>query len=338
MRFRAGINKDKLGMLMSQCKLIGELAKTAMVQLSPGVFEVAVRLEEDALQVFSKLTTEGVFTAFDVKSANHDRIGLEVKMASLIHAIKSCQDAPSVQMKLTKKAGIPYLALTALVSDGWAVGRGHPAHSHTRRAQNLDGTPATIQEVPVRVLPSAEVALYGEPDVPLLPVRDLRPRPQRHPPRHLDQPPFSRFHRDGAGSITLSFWPPHVCRAGSHEGAQQDGDAGGAASVGRGATRHAAHGPKACPCPSSISLPPPFRLPLPPFRQVVASVRSETLAVHTFFRDLISPAPMLPHTHEGGVVGAGELMAATPLSLLHLTPISPSRQATWLVKSPSASR
>jgi HUS1 checkpoint protein len=121
MRFRANIGKDKLGLVAAQCKVIGELSKTAMVQLSPGVFEVAVRLEEDALQVFSKLTTEGVFTSFDVKSANHDRIGLEVKMASLIHALKSCNEAPTLQIKLTKKAGIPYLSMTAMVRLGHAV-------------------------------------------------------------------------------------------------------------------------------------------------------------------------------------------------------------------------
>jgi hypothetical protein len=53
----------------------------------------------------------------------------------------------------------------------------------------------------------------------------------------------------------------------------------------------------------------------------VASVRTETLAVHTFFRELIAPAPA--HDADGGAMGPGAGAAARLACQPAITPPSP---------------
>lgn len=80
---------------------------------------------------------------------------MEVALPNLVHALKAGPSAEWVALKLTKKGPATYL---------------------TVEAAHVDGSVSVLQDVPIRVLSTADLARYGEPSLP-------------HPTLRLSLPP-----------------------------------------------------------------------------------------------------------------------------------------------------
>jgi len=51
-----------------------------------------------------------VFEDYHIESQNNNMIGFEINLENLVRALKSAQNVPDTQIKLTKKAGQPVLS------------------------------------------------------------------------------------------------------------------------------------------------------------------------------------------------------------------------------------
>lgn len=152
---------------------------------------------------------KSVFAEYRIESKNANRIGLEVMLPNLLHALKSGHAATATQIKLTRHGASPFLSIISQVGApqmcvrrGRVTGGGctsrHPARARApcRRlaavcggVQSVEGGVSVQQDVPVRVLVAAELERYNEPMMPPPPVRRRRCTGNRRRWRVLLPPP-----------------------------------------------------------------------------------------------------------------------------------------------------
>ncbi|KAF2826555.1 Hus1-like protein [Ophiobolus disseminans] len=167
MRFKASIhNVATFTKLTASLNSLGPLA---WVKLGEEQICFTI-IPEQGTQVWAVLSVDSIFETISVQSAAHNVINLEVPLASLTRALKSALNATSATIRLTKKDGVPVLALTIVTTTSSNAYSAFPANNDNRPdASSADdssgGSRETIvtQEIPVKVLSPDTVAGLHEP-------------------------------------------------------------------------------------------------------------------------------------------------------------------------------
>jgi HUS1 checkpoint protein len=107
----------------------------------------------EGTQVWATLSIPTLFEDYRISSANSNIINLEVPLAPLHRALRSCASASDAVLRLTKRAsdGVPVLCLTITTAS---------------TSTFLSGSTLVTQEVPVRVLSATSVESVHEPQTP----------------------------------------------------------------------------------------------------------------------------------------------------------------------------
>ncbi|KAF2742891.1 Hus1-like protein [Sporormia fimetaria CBS 119925] len=167
MRFKASIqNINTFTKLTASLNSLGPLA---WVKLSDDQVCFTI-IPEQGTQVWAVLSIDSIFDTYTVQSAANNVINLEVPLAALNRALKSAWNATSAQIRLTKKDGMPLLALT-IVTASSSSHAGFPTATAEDDLDDVYDQPfgrgsreTTItQEVPIRVLAHETVAGLHEP-------------------------------------------------------------------------------------------------------------------------------------------------------------------------------
>ncbi|KAI9505824.1 checkpoint protein Hus1/Mec3, partial [Coemansia spiralis] len=120
-----------------------------ILKLTPEKLHIIVVTDIDSgLQLWSDVAVHALFAEYQIESLHRNEIHLEFSIDNLQRALKSAQGAVRTTMKLTKKHGLPVLAIVV---------------------QNLSitGSEMTLcQDVPIRVLTPAQMDMVREPLVP----------------------------------------------------------------------------------------------------------------------------------------------------------------------------
>ncbi|KAF2755084.1 Hus1-like protein [Pseudovirgaria hyperparasitica] len=173
MRFKASIQN-----ITTFTKLTASLASLgpiAWVRLNETEVRFTV-IPEQGTQVWAVLSINAIFDdQYSIQSAADNVINLEVPLNSLQRALKSASQATAAHIRLTKKDGLPLLALTITTST--LSSTPHPTWGTARQQTGFDESESTIgefgggreretvvtQEIPVRVLSPHQVDGLHEP-------------------------------------------------------------------------------------------------------------------------------------------------------------------------------
>jgi len=142
MRFIAKLRDTSL--LLRLAQTVEKIEKTVSVHLTPKKIQLIYVSSE--LQLWSGMNAASLFDDYVVESKNNNNISFNINLSHLIRALKSVVLAQDIQMKLTKKASVPYLTLSANVMPTKAI--------------------LVTQDVPVEVLPRDWMEGMQEPVLP----------------------------------------------------------------------------------------------------------------------------------------------------------------------------
>ncbi|PVU87459.1 hypothetical protein BB559_006039 [Furculomyces boomerangus] len=150
MKFKAQLQHNNI--LQRVVQSLEKLGKMAVLQLSSDHIKFIHLGESDSgFQLFAQ---DNIFMDVVIESANENKIFIEIQIENLQRALKSCQGAENVTIRLIKK-------------------QKHPILSFLSRA----GRPLLItQDIPIRVLTPAQMNHVKEPILPAAQVCILLPQ------------------------------------------------------------------------------------------------------------------------------------------------------------------
>lgn len=122
MRFKATIGTPlQLSKLVATLERMGD---TCTVHLTPDLMQFAVVPDKDAVHLSADVNQRTLFLEYAVQSkAENNRISFCVKTENFARALRSCctNQAEHVQLKLTKKQGVPALSFEIILGEQTAV-------------------------------------------------------------------------------------------------------------------------------------------------------------------------------------------------------------------------
>ncbi|KAI5803093.1 checkpoint protein Hus1/Mec3 [Geopyxis carbonaria] len=150
MRFKTSIRS--INTFIKLTASLSSVHRLTWLRLSPDTLRFVIHTPSSSTQVWATIPVDTLFHDYRISSAAGNIINLEVPLAPLHRALRSCAAAVDAVLRLTKRQsdGIPVLCLT--ITTGSAGGG--------------VGLTLITQEVPVRVLSAAMVDGIEEPQAP----------------------------------------------------------------------------------------------------------------------------------------------------------------------------
>jgi len=146
MRFKARVLNEKCGLFIKVCTTVKKINKECVIHLTERKVQFILTSEvtEGGVQVWSGINAASLLEDYRIESLNSNEIAFEINVDHLQRALKSGQYAQEITIKLTKKNGIPFLSLAIENSQQMTI----------------------IQDVPIVLLSSQQLAQYTEPHLP----------------------------------------------------------------------------------------------------------------------------------------------------------------------------
>ncbi|ORX93116.1 cell cycle checkpoint [Basidiobolus meristosporus CBS 931.73] len=129
---------------------VEKLSKVCLLKFIPEKihFIVITDMEGGGVQVWSQINASSMFVDYRVESAHENEIYLEIQLEYLLRALKSCIGSLDVNMKLTKRDGLPTLSFTIA--------------NQSRTGKEV----LLTQDIPIKVLTPNQMETIKEPLVP----------------------------------------------------------------------------------------------------------------------------------------------------------------------------
>ncbi len=121
------------------------VGKSAVLIFSAQTVRMMIRNEADTMMQYSSLVTDAVFSSFRCESRTNNIIALEILVENAIAGLVAGTGGDSVTLKLTKRDAAQYLRVETVPRDGGV---------------------SLAQDLPVRVISSAEMVRYAPPQLP----------------------------------------------------------------------------------------------------------------------------------------------------------------------------
>ncbi|KAI8355487.1 checkpoint protein Hus1/Mec3 [Mortierella sp. GBAus27b] len=197
MKLRAKIQRNLLFFKIAQA--VEKIGKSCFIKFMPdcvafgaihGVCDNDQITTGGSLHCWSRIPVTSLFQDYRVQSKSNDQIFLEIKVEDLLVAMRSCNNASSILMRLTGNSTEPYLTFQITIED------------HLGNAQPI------TQNVPIMRIMSIgdNTAIFEEPSIPEPEVHIMLPREQlRHlVPSYKNIADYIVISANLAGEMTLT--------------------------------------------------------------------------------------------------------------------------------------
>jgi hypothetical protein len=145
MRFKASISFARFPSFWAHILMAERVGKSAVLIFSAQTVRMMIRNEADTMMQYSSLVTDAVFSSFRCESRTNNIIALEILVENAIAGLVAGTGGDSVTLKLTKRDAAEYLRVETVPRDGGV---------------------SLAQDLPVRVISSAEMVRYAPPQLP----------------------------------------------------------------------------------------------------------------------------------------------------------------------------
>ncbi|CAM9361929.1 unnamed protein product [Discosporangium mesarthrocarpum] len=155
MRFKAKVLQDKLLVFAGLIGALEKIGAACIMYLTETKVQFAIQeTGADEVQVFSELEQEMLFYEYRIESQSNNCILFIANASLLLQALNSGRSAPTCQMKLAKRQGMPCLSVET-------------------RALEID----VVHDIPIRVMKASDIQYHSPPEVQM-------PQIQLELPRH----------------------------------------------------------------------------------------------------------------------------------------------------------